>query len=97
VVLREGLEHDHARPPVVVGVRADHAIGSLVVERPVDVLLRFNFEVGIVELVCERDEAVEEVGAALPGFAGAAEPAGVGADVGPGLIEMTAEAVGLNL
>ena len=66
-------------------------------EDPVDVFLRFGFEAGVVEEVSKGDEAVEEVGAALPGFAGAAEPAAVGADIGPGFVEMAAEAACLNL
>ena len=45
----------------------------------------------------ERDKSVEEVRSALPRFARAAEPAAVGADVGPGFVEMSAQAVGLNL
>ena len=66
-------------------------------QRPVDVFLRFGFEAGVVEQVGEGDEAIEEVGAAFPGFSGATEPAAVGADVGPGFVEVSAEAVGLNL
>ncbi len=67
------------------------------VKRPVDVFLGFGFEARIVEQVGEGDEAVEKVWAALPGLAGAAKPTAVGADVGPGFVEMAAEAVGLNL
>ena len=67
------------------------------VERPVDVFLRFGFETSVVEQVGERDETIEEVWAAFPGFSGATEPAAVGADVGPGFVEVSAEAVGLNL
>src|ERR1700727_262288 len=96
LILGEGFEHDHARPPVVIRVRADHAVGLLVVECPIDELLRFGFEARIVEWPGERDESVKEIGAALPGFASAAEPARVRADVSPGFIEMTAETAGLN-
>ena len=97
LVLRQRFEHDHARPPVVIRARADHAVGRLVREGPVDILLRFCFQARVVEQVCERNEAVQEVGAALPGFAGAAQPAAVGANIGPGLVQMSAEAVGLDL
>jgi hypothetical protein len=96
VVLSEGFEDDDTRPPVVIGGGADHAAGLLVGEGPVDVLLGFGFEAGVVEEPGEGDEAVEEVRAALPGLAGAAEPAGVGADVCPGFVEMAGEAVGLD-
>jgi len=97
LILREGFEGDELRPPVVAGGGTDHAVGGLMRKNPVDVLLGFCFQVGIVEEVRERDEAVEEVGAALPGFACAAEPAAVGADVGPGLVEVAAEAACLDL
>jgi hypothetical protein len=49
LILRERFEHDHARPPVVVRGRADHAVWLLVVEGPVDVFLCFGFETGVVE------------------------------------------------
>ena len=97
MILGEDFEHDHAGPPVVVGSGAEAAVGLLGGEGPVEEFLGFGFEAGVVELPGEGDEAVEEVGASLPGFAGAAEPAAVGANVGPGLVEMPAEAVGLDL
>ena len=72
-------------------------LGGLVRECPIDIALRLGLEAGVVEQVGEREKAVEEVRAALPGLAGAAEPAAVGADVGPGFVEVAAESVGLNL
>jgi len=54
------------------------------------------FESWVVELPCERDEAVEVVGAALPGFTFAAKPSAVGPYVWPGFIEVAAQAVGLK-
>ena len=79
------------------GSGADHAAGLLVSQGPFQEALGNGFEAGVVEKVRERDEAVEVIGATFPGFAGAAEPAGVGADVGPGFAEVAAEAVGLDL
>jgi len=97
LILGKRFEHDHARPPVVVRVRADHAVGLLIVECPVDVFLRFGFETRVVKQICERHKAINEVGTAFPGFAGAAEPARVRTYVCPGFVEVPAETVGLNL
>ena len=92
LILLEGLEHDHARPPIVIACGPDHAVRGLVGQRPVDVFLRLGLETSVVEQLGEWDEAIEEVWPAFPGFSGATEPAAVGADVGPGFVEVSAEA-----
>jgi hypothetical protein len=81
LVLSEDFKHDDAGPPVVVGGGADHAAGGLVGERPIDIFLSLGFEACVFEQISEGEKAVEEVRAAFPGLAGAAEPAAVGADV----------------
>ena len=60
MILGEGLEHDDAGPPVVIGRGADRAVGGLVGEGPVEELLRNGFEAGVVEEPGEGNEAVEE-------------------------------------
>src|ERR1700712_4372130 len=40
LILREYLEHNHARPPVVIAGWAEHSVRRLVVQCPVDVFLR---------------------------------------------------------
>ena len=97
LILREGFQRDDARPPVVVRGGTDHAVGGLVGEYPVDVLLRFGFESRIVEQPGKRNQAVEVVRSALPRLAGSTKPAAVGADVWPGLVEVAAESIGLDL
>ncbi len=97
VVLRERFEHNEARPPVVVRRWADHAVGRLVLEGPVNETLSLGFQPRIVKQPRQRQQAIEEVRAALPRLPGSTKPAAVRADVGPRFIEMTAQAVGLNL
>ena len=113
VVLGEYLEHDHAGPPIDGGfdgtggarlgsgqgteLAAVGAIRLLVGEGPLDEPLRLGFERGVVELYGEGVKAVDIVRAALEGLAGAAEPSAGRADVGPDLVEVAGEAVGLNL
>ena len=59
--------------------------------------LRLRDQALVVQQIGERHEAVEEVGAALPALARAAEPAAVRTDIGPELVEMSGQALGLDL
>ncbi len=55
VVLRERLQHHHARPPIIVAARADHPVRPRVIQGPVDEFLRLQRVV--VKLPSERKEA----------------------------------------
>ena len=97
VILGENLQHHHSRPPVVVSLGANHPGCSRIVQSPVNVLLRFGFESGVIEQVGERNEAIQKIRSSLPGFARAAEPATVRADVRPRFIQVSPKAVCLDL
>ncbi len=71
-------------------------VRALMLERPIDVFLSLGLEARIVKQICKRNEAVKEIGAPLPGFALSALPAAIGADIGPGLFEVSAQSSGLD-
>ena len=74
------------------------AVGALVFQRPVAPISRaLPIRRCVVEQEGQRHQAVQVVGAALPALAGAAQPAAVGPNVGPELVEVAAEPVGLGL
>src|SRR3954465_7229207 len=95
LVLRQRLQHDEARPPVIIRRGADHAVGGLVLERPIYVALRLRFQARTVEQPRQGNESIEKVGTAFPRLALAAQPAAVRPHIGPGFVEMAAETVGL--
>ena len=64
---------------------------------PVEIFLRFGLEACVVQQISERNQAIQEIRPAFPGLARTAQPAAVGANIGPCLIQMAAEAVCLNL
>ena len=74
---------------------AEPAVGLLVIEDEVDRLLDLGLERGVVEQIGQGNEAVEPVRDALPALGLAAEPGAV-LDVGPELVEVSAQAVGLD-
>jgi hypothetical protein len=65
-------------------------------EGPIEVFLRFGLESRIVKQVCKGNEAVKEIRAPLPGFAFSALPAAIGADIPPGLFEVSAQSSSLD-
>src|SRR4029077_15375803 len=79
LILGEGFQHDHPRPPVVVAFGTDHAIGGLMSECPVDKLLCLGLESSVLQQVSKRDQAVEKIRSPFPRFALATEPSAVGA------------------
>ena len=102
--LDEHFEGEEERPDVEgalfggvdVGLaRAEPAVLVLVGEDVVYVAHDLLFETLIVEQEGEGDDAVEPVGGAFPALLLSAEPAAV-FDVGPELVEVSAEAVGLQ-
>ena len=94
--LHQDLAHDHARPPVIVGERPDHAAGLLVLQRPVDETFGLRLESRVVQQNGQGNQPVEEVWTAFPALALASEPAAVEAYVGPELVQMPAHTVGLD-
>ncbi|GEM_PF-3207169 len=74
---------------------AEPAVVVLVREDVVEVARDFGFEGGVVEEEGEWEDAVEPIGGAFPALGVAAEPAAV-FDVGPEVVEVSAEAVGLD-
>jgi len=96
VVLDEDFHGDSEGPAVLVFGWAEPAVGLGAVEHPFDPGFGFVDESLVVEDIGEGDEAVEVVGAAFPAFAGASFPGGVGSKVGPELIEVACEAIGLD-
>ena len=78
-------------------MRTEHAVWGLIVQSPIDITLRLRLEPQIVEEIGEWHQAIEKVWAALPGFSSTAEPSAVGADIGPSFVQVTTQAVGLNL
>jgi hypothetical protein len=65
-------------------------------EDRVNPVLSFGFQFWVIEQVGERNDPIEPVRAALPTFGVPANPLAVG-DIGPELIKMSAQAIGLNL
>ena len=68
----------------------------LVVECPIEEPLRLGFEARIVKKPGQRNQPIEIIRPPFERFALSTQPAAIGADVGPGLVQMAAEAVGLN-
>ena len=97
LVLRECLEHHHVRPPVGVLWRTDASILALVGQRPFHPGARLRDEALVSEQVGERNEAIDEVRAALPALAGSAKPPAVLAHIRPELVEMPGQTRGLDL
>jgi hypothetical protein len=97
LILRQHFHHDHARPPIVIALGADHAIGGLMLKGPIDVLLRLCFKADVIKQVGERDQAIQKVWPTFPGFTGSAEPSAIRTDIGPGFIQVTTQTVCLNL
>src|ERR1035437_4030071 len=97
LILRESLEHDHSGPPIVIRCWAKHASFCLTLYRPFDESLSLGLEAKIVEQVCERYQAIQEIWAAFPGLARSAKPPAGRANVGPCFIQMSAQAICLNL
>ena len=67
------------------------------VERPVDPAVRLGYEFGVTREERQGNQAIEEVRAAFPTFASAAEPSTIRSEVGPELVEMAGEAPCLQL
>jgi len=102
LILRQRLEEDEQRPDVVglvvrvvVTHRAHPAVGRLVVEDVVEIPFDLGLERVIVEQVGQGHGAVEPVGRALPALGLAADP-GTVLDVGPELVQVPAESLGLG-
>ena len=96
LVLRERFEHDHVRPPIGIGNAADRAVFPLVLERPVDPLLRLGDQRLVFEEVGQRQETIQVVRPSLPALTWAAEPGAVRPDIRPDLLEVAGEPVGLD-
>ena len=71
------------------------AVIVLVGDDVIHVAHHFGLERCVVQEKGQRDQAVQPVGSALPALAVAAEPAAV-ADVGPELVQVPAQPVGLD-
>ena len=97
LILGKHLQHHDPRPPIVVGPRAKHAAGCLVVQCPIDILLCLRLQPRIAQQIRKRRQAIQEIRSAFPGLAGTSQPSAVRAHIRPGLIQMTAETVCLNL
>ena len=101
VVLDEHLVRQQNGPEIVgLGAGVERiggvpAVGPLVGDDLIDVSLDLGLEGLVVEDPGQRNDAVEPVGGPLPALGLAAEPLAL-ADIGPELIEMTAQAVGLE-
>ena len=102
LVLGEGFEEWEEGPDVVgfvarvvVANGAEPTVGLLVVEDVVDGFFDLGLESVVVELIGERNEAIEPVWDAFPAFGGAAEPGGI-FDIGPEFVEVAGECVGLG-
>ena len=96
MILCQSFYHDHPWPPILVSLRTNHAVCCLMRKCPLDKFLYLRFEHSIVELVSERNQSIEKVGAALPAFACTAKPTTVWSQIRPELVEMAPEAIGLD-
>ena len=96
LILRQDLEHDHVRPPVLILLGSEEAVLALVVERPVDPFAGLADQFGVVEQVGQRNQPIEVIRTALPAFALAAEPRAVGGEVGPELVDVPGQSVALD-
>src|SRR5579871_4578672 len=97
MVLRQYLEHHHARPPIVIACGTNHAVGLRMVESPVDEAHRLFMQSRILEKDCQRIEPIHKVGAALPAFPCSSQPSTILPNIRPELIEMTAHTSRLGL
>ena len=105
VPLREDLEHDEERPRVHaplpqerVGIvpLAKPAILGLVLQNVVNPELDLCHQRAVAEQRGEREHAVEPVGTSLPPFGLTTDPPAL-RNVRPELVQVPAEALGLNL
>src|SRR5208283_5997729 len=95
LVLHENLEHDHPWPPVRVVPRAEIPVAFLAIEGPVDPGFGFRDEGFITEQICQRQKAVEVVGAPFPVLSSSATPCGIIADGIPVIAQASREVIGL--
>ena len=104
LVLRQRLHRDEDRPRIVraptvaarrVPDRSEPPVWLLALEDLVDPTLRLGKQRLVAEEVREWHHAVEPVGAALPALGVPADPSAIG-DVGPELVQMTAQPVSLD-
>ena len=75
--------------------RAQPAILVLVGDDEIEIAVDSGFELGVIEKIGQRDKAVEPVGCTLPRLGASTEPLAV-ADIGPELIQVAADAIGLD-
>src|SRR5271169_2073778 len=67
------------------------------VQSPIDISLRLCLQSSVVEKIGKRHEAIYEIRTTLPRFSRSAQPATVGANIGPGLVQVSAQTVCLDL
>ncbi len=72
------------------------AVGRCAVERPADVLIGLGDQRLVVQQVGQRHQPIAVIGRALPVVARAAQPAAVEADIGPDLVQVAGQPVGLD-
>ena len=97
LVLRQDFQHDVVRPPVGHGCRADPAVRLLVLQGPAHILPGLGDQSLVAGQESQRHQAVQEVGAAFPAFARAAQPAAVRPDIRPELVQVAGQSVRLDL
>ena len=73
-ILLQALEHDHARPPVLIIRRAEETILPLRRKRPFDKLHRGVFKFLVAQLPGQRQQSVQIIRAAFPALALTAHP-----------------------
>src|SRR5882757_1721593 len=93
VMLCKNLDHDHTRPPVVIALRTNHAIGRLMCQRPFDKSEGLVFQLRVIQQNREGEQAIQVVGATLPALACAPQPAAIWSDVRPNIFQMACKAV----
>src|SRR5713226_4774762 len=96
-MLHQHLEHNHARPPVLVDARPELPILALAGKRPLDPRLRFGDQAFIFEQIGQRQQSIQVVWPALPAFATPAKPAALRSHVRPELVKVPAQPLCLNL
>jgi len=105
VVVHEGVQHGHPRPPVVVAGRPEEAeigiggVADLALEGPIDPLLGLQLQAGVVESVGQGHQPLDVVGGPLPvGVRRASpEPGGVAAQLRVDGLRIAGESIPLQL
>src|SRR6266581_1600841 len=82
-ILDEDFEHDHTRPPIIVGGWAKLSVPALTGKDPLNPGLYVVYESLVFQEIGQGEQTIQIIGASLPVFTAATKPATIGANICP--------------